>query len=139
MNQSERPPKSNLEVQQAVCGETGQHDSMLHFLLTVDFCFFTNFSLISARRLLTDGFNIKPMCWSNLSSWSNLDKLRDSVARLLQLSTTRSWLPLVLSSCSGLRVVQLVPVESLLSQLWYGATELHQNHPAIQPVRGGPV
>lgn len=47
--------------------------------------------------------------------------------------------PLNLSSCSGLSVVQLVPVESLLSQLWYGLAELHQKNPAAQPVWWGPL
>lgn len=34
-------------------------------------------------------------------------------------------------------MVQLVRVEPVLSNLWYGTTELHQSHPAVQPIWRG--
>lgn len=54
------------------------------------------------------------------------------------LGTEPNFAPPVFS-CSGLSVVQLVPVESLLSHLWSGPADLGQNGPAAQPVRGGPL
>lgn len=45
----------------------------------------------------------------------------------------------LLSSCSGLSVVRLVPVESLLSQLWHGQADLHQKNTAAKPVWWGPL